>query len=425
MKFRAIKTHFFLIGALLFCFSNLEAQSFSLGRKLYEKVQSQVLVVKTATSEDSPRRSYGSGWVYSVDGLLVTNFHVVSEAFSTSDIYKIFVGQDDQWQTAKIVNVDVTHDLALLKVPNKFKSSLKISNKNMAVGDRVYSLGLPQDLNMSIIEGVFNGFISNGPYEQIYLSTALNSGMSGGPTIDREGNVIGVNVAYLNESQNLSFAVPAKYIADLVKPLKTDDLKKVVKGQLLDVQNRLTMNELRKTKSVSLPGWEIMKPSDGLKCYSDRRLENEKYFEESFRYCYLPLSSYLTDDVSTGTYEVHFRIIQNKTLNNLQIFSLMEGIYNDGFSFWHDRATYSEEWPTVTKNDCGEYLMTNKNDIPLKINFCNNAYVDYPGLYQSDVKLVTLLNHSSTLFVFIRFLGFEKENIKDVLKAYLQSIRKI
>jgi hypothetical protein len=103
----------------------------------------------------------------------------------------------------------------------------------------------------------------------------------------------------------------------------------------------------------------------------------------------------------------------------------MEQIYNGKFGFWHDGAEYSEEVPLVTKYSCSESLVTNRNDVSLKVNYCLNAYVSYGDLYQADIKIVTLSNHHSTLFILMRFLGFEIENIKRILQTYLESLRKI
>lgn len=404
---------------------SLQAETELRGRKIFQKVRPNVFVIKTSTSVNAPRRSYGSAFVVSKSGQLITNFHVVAEAFSNPKIYQIYVGQNDDWKTARIINVDVIHDLALIEIPDQFRSALILNEKPLAVGDHVFSLGLPQDLNISIIDGVFNGLVRNGPYEQISLSSPLNSGMSGGPTVDRNGNVIGVNVAVMNDAQNLSFAIPASYVSALLKSKPASDLKEVARNQLFSVQAELTSDALDKREALKLPGWRVLKPSNSLKCYSDRRFEHEKFYEELFQYCYLPNSSYLDESISTGTYEIHMQVIQNKSMDRFQKYALTDLTYNEGFVYRHDRALYTTSSTPVTRNDCQQALFKNSQYVLMKVNYCVNAYVSYPGLYQMDVKLVTLNSETSTLFLYLRFLGFEKKNLTQMLSAFMDSVARM
>jgi hypothetical protein len=339
--------------------------------------------------------------------------------------FRIYVGDKNEYQTANILNVDVAHDLALIQIKRNLNRLFKFLIENFKSGIKFFSLGLPQDLDMAIVEGVYNGLIDMGPYKHVHLSTPINSGMSGGPTVDQEGKVVGVNVSYLMGSQNISFAVPALYLEDLLKKEPHQKLKESVRSQLYSVQEILSAAAVTESAKLLLPGWEILKPAKMLKCSSDRTFESEKYYEETFNYCYLPHAAYLGEDMMAGTYEVHFRVIQNKTLNPWQTFSLVDRIYNRDPWFRNDLTEYSDDRNLVSKFDCESSKVVNKNGVPIKVNYCMNTFVDYPHLYQMDVRLSTLSTHSSVLMAQMRFLGFTKENIQKILKSYLESVRKI
>jgi S1-C subfamily serine protease len=88
---RLISRAFSLSEALplifLFCsVANLQAENRFSGRKIFEKVKPQIFIVKTSTAPEAARRSYGSGFAFGENGMLITNFHVVSEAFQNPDV---------------------------------------------------------------------------------------------------------------------------------------------------------------------------------------------------------------------------------------------------------------------------------------------------------------------------------------------------
>lgn len=72
---------------------------------------------------------------------------------------------------------------------------------------------------MSLIEGVYNGLLESGPYQIVHVSTPLNEGMSGGPSVNETGKIIGVNDARILFSNNISFIVPVSKLASLIQEL--------------------------------------------------------------------------------------------------------------------------------------------------------------------------------------------------------------
>ena len=79
----------------------------------------------------------------------------------------------------------------------------------LAQGERIYSLGNPLDVGFAVIEGTYNGLVERSFYPTIFFAGSLNPGVSGGPTLDGQGAVIGVNVAARRDGEQVSFLVPA------------------------------------------------------------------------------------------------------------------------------------------------------------------------------------------------------------------------
>lgn len=172
-----------------------------------------------------PSQALGSGFVVSRDGYVLTNAHVVqSNGQNASSVTVVFKGQGTQTKnvTAKIVGVDPTSDVAVLKV-NPAQSPtlvpLLLGNSNaVLVGEPVVAIGNPLGYDFSLTSGIVsatnrdlqspNGsVIANG----IQTDAAINEGNSGGPLIDSTGHVIGINEQIATQSggnQGLGFAVP-------------------------------------------------------------------------------------------------------------------------------------------------------------------------------------------------------------------------
>ena len=87
----------------------------------------------------------------------------------------------------------------------------------MAQGERIYSLGNPLDVGFAVIEGTYNGLVERSFYPTIFFAGSLNPGVSGGPTLDQHGQVIGINVAARRDGEQVSFLVPAPFAEELLE----------------------------------------------------------------------------------------------------------------------------------------------------------------------------------------------------------------
>jgi len=178
--------------------------------------------------------SGGSGWLYSDDGYIVTNAHVVRGARKvTVRLYD--VPNDDKWYTAKVVGMDPRTELALLKIaaPRRLPVLEVGNSRETKVGEWVMAVGSPFGLEQTVTVGVVSAQGRSIGSEikdydigdVIQTDAAINPGNSGGPLVDLDGRVIGVNVAIASNglmpgNVGVGFAIPADDVQVVIPELK-------------------------------------------------------------------------------------------------------------------------------------------------------------------------------------------------------------
>lgn len=150
-------------------------------------------------------QSYGAGVAVDRAGFVLTNLHVVDGAKAIS--VTAFGGDA---VSAEVQDTDAELDLALLRVSAPLSSAALVGDsKALGVGDEVMAVGSPRKMYFSVSRGMVsfpNRFLDGVEYIQTDLP--INVGNSGGPLVDREGNVVGIVSFILRDSQGISFALP-------------------------------------------------------------------------------------------------------------------------------------------------------------------------------------------------------------------------
>jgi peptidase Do len=178
----------------------------------------ELLFGSSGGQEKKESGSLGSGFVVSEDGYIVTNNHVVNNA---DEIYVKFT--DGREYLTKLVGTSPEVDIAILKIESseKFKPLEFADSDKIQIGQWSIAFGNPLGLNDSMTVGIISaaGRSSLGIEEIenfIQTDAAINQGNSGGPLVDINGKVIGVNTAILSTSGGsvgLGFAIPSNLVA--------------------------------------------------------------------------------------------------------------------------------------------------------------------------------------------------------------------
>ena len=178
----------------------------------------------------------GSGFIYSSDGYILTNNHVVDSA--TKVTVKL---NDDRELPAKIVGTDKETDVALIKVDATGLPTLPLGDSDaIRQGDWVMAVGNPLNYNHTVTVGVISAKgrrISNSSLDDfLQTDAAINFGNSGGPLVNARGEVVGINTAITRNDymgrmvEGIGFAIPINLVRGELEQLKTTG--KVARGWL-------------------------------------------------------------------------------------------------------------------------------------------------------------------------------------------------
>jgi serine protease Do len=165
-------------------------------------------------------QSVGTGVVYDRSGLVVTNYHVISDATAIT----VFT-QDNRQYSARFIGGDESLDLAVLKVDNANLSPIRLgSSADIMPGETVIAIGNPYGLSSSVTTGVVSGsrrIMKVGNSFSVFIQTdaLINPGNSGGPLINTDGEVIGINTAMYRDAQGIGFAIPIDTVRRMVPEL--------------------------------------------------------------------------------------------------------------------------------------------------------------------------------------------------------------
>lgn len=203
---------------------------------LYQRVNPSVVNIEVTqrTSFFDGSSSSGSGFVYNTRGHIVTNAHVVADA---TEILVTF--HDGYVTTAEVVGYDEYSDLAVIRVDVAAERLIPVAlgdSSQLAVGQRVVAIGNPFGLQSSMTQGIISALgralpsarLINQTNQQfnnpsiIQVDAAVNPGNSGGPLLNYDGEVVGVNTAIRTESgtfEGVAFAVPVNTLKRVVPQL--------------------------------------------------------------------------------------------------------------------------------------------------------------------------------------------------------------
>ncbi len=235
------------------------------------------------------QQAQGSGWVYDSDGHIVTNQHVVANANSLSVHF-----WNGATYPATVVGTDRSTDLAVIKVdaPSSLLYPLKVGNSEaLEVGDGVVAIGSPFGLEGTVTSGIVsalhremkapNNFTIT---DSIQTDAAINHGNSGGPLLNAEGKVIGVNAQIESDSggnDGVGFAIPSNTVASIVPRLISNG--KVVHAYLgvqIEPIPQGVAQQLKMAPGVEVTDVRAGTPADsaGLHAQSgSRTVEGESY----------------------------------------------------------------------------------------------------------------------------------------------------
>ncbi len=173
----------------------------------------------------------GTGFIIDDRGYVVTNAHVLAdeEGFLADSIQAITSGQETK--NAEFIGFNGDLDIAVLKISGDYESLELDDSDNVEIGEKVIAIGNPLGLQFSVSEGIVSAIHRegiNGIEAYIQTDAALNPGNSGGPLINTEGKVIGINNFKIGGGENLGFALESNYIKQAINDISQENLNQTL-----------------------------------------------------------------------------------------------------------------------------------------------------------------------------------------------------
>lgn len=154
----------------------------------------------------------GSGFFYRDCNHVVTNYHVIEDAFKIN----VITNDDRQFETSIVFYASKEMDLAVLALDSLDAEypTLEPSKKDVSRGDKVYAIGSPLGIKNTMSEGIISGSIVEDGMNVIQTTAPISAGSSGGALINSDGYVVGITYASYYEGQNLNLAIPIKFLEE-------------------------------------------------------------------------------------------------------------------------------------------------------------------------------------------------------------------
>ena len=197
------------------------------------KVTPSVVGIRTTTSVTNffggsqEATGEGSGVIYSSDGYIITNYHVISDAISnrTGSKIEVYVDTlDSDSYTASVVGYNISADLAVIKIDATGLTAVELADSTeLSVGQYVITVGNPGGLEFmdSVTYGVISGLnrvvSSDSSVQLIQTDAAINPGNSGGALVNTKGQLVGINSSKIvsEEFEGMGFAIPSNSVKEI------------------------------------------------------------------------------------------------------------------------------------------------------------------------------------------------------------------
>lgn len=390
---------------------------------VFSKAKDSVLQIRTLLKGGRSQNSIGSGFFVSDNGLIITNYHVVSSYVLEPDIYEMgYVTRSGQRGSLTLLAIDVLHDLALLKLAGNNFPQLAFHDGRAARGEKLYSLGNPNDLGLVIVDGVNNGLREHSFYDSIHFTGAINPGMSGGPVVNQSGELVGINVATMGESRG--FLVPAKFAKELLDRHRNDhitpgEFQDEITRQLLMHSSALVKRLISKPLPVQIDsGYTVPDAADPyMRCWANELVEAKYFFTARTNNCEGSSDVYVGEDIHMGSVLFETQLYQGEKLDAFRFGHLIQKSYGR-----QDESGASIQRKHFSPYKCIDSVI-DLNGMPGKAAFCIRSYRKFSGMYDMSVRVVSLRENKRALATKLRMRGVTYEDGMHLVRHYMGALK--
>jgi hypothetical protein len=384
---------------------------------VFDRYKDRVVQVRVINLSAGSRIGYGSGFAVEGGQRLVTNYHVISRLVLVPNQHRIELRLvNGQTMGAALETFDAVHDLAVLRPDKPLTAGFTLTPALPAQGLRVYSFGVPNDLDFTIVEGTNNGLIGYTFYDRVHYTGAINPGMSGGPAIDADGQLVGVNVA--KEGDGVSFLVPAASVAELLRqPPAGTDRRAVLRSQLLAHQDRVMATLLakplpqHKLGRYQLPG----QFASFLRCWGESEPRDKQRYQQAAYQCGNQDALFLDENFSTGDIALQHRWFGRGDLGRIAFDELING------NAKADLPAGGGDQDELGNFVCDHAALAQAGGI-IRTALCLRSYRKLPGLYDMALKAARSDGDQGYIST-LRVNGLTVENARRIAQRYVEAMQ--
>lgn len=396
---------------------------------VFRQFSDRVVKIQVIETGSAAKAVLGSGFFVTPAGHVVTNYHVISKLVHEPTRYRAEL--TDTRGTiipATVLAIDAVHDLAVLATTTRPDQYFTLKTFSVPQGTRLYSLGHPEDLGLSIVEGTYNGLLAYTLYPKIHFTGAINPGMSGGPAVTAGGAVAGINVA--TEGDEISFLVPAdRAVALLGRALASGYTPP---GRFLDEvgQQILAYQDVYMarlfgdpTPTVTLGHYTLpTKPAPFFKCWADAvHNTRELLYQRVEHQCSTDDYIFIAADQSSGVVSFRHELVSSDTLNAMRFSGLLSSRLATGEGGIEGSEEEVTPFRCASRNVRGD-PRGSARPITLRAVMCVRRYRKLSGLYDAVVKLATLGEPRAGVVSTLLLSGVSFANAERVTQRYLERV---
>ncbi|WNC68269.1 serine protease [Thalassotalea nanhaiensis] len=381
----------------------------------------QIRLIDKATSEKS---SIGSGFQISENGYIATNYHVISGYAQYPEKYVIEY-EDHLGNKGHLAlqTVDVINDLAIVLLDeNPQTTHFSISEQTPHKGEELYSLGNPHDLGMIVVPGTYNGLKKEAFNDRIHFTGSVNPGMSGGPVVNKFGQVVGVNVA--SSGNQIGFLIPHDKLATLINNFDVQ-VEQSIDEQITE---QLKANQARLLNEVMANEWQTktfanaLIPNTGvnyIRCWGNSNADKpDALLFKAVTNCQMEEYVYISESFTTGSINMEFHFFNAEELSSTRFYQIYQTQINRAAG--GNRAGKED----VTEYECQHDITTDSEEsIRNKAILCIRAYKKYQGLYDVMYLSASVDKDTKALVSHFTLSGVDKNFAQVFNKKFMESVK--
>ncbi|CAD5372283.1 Serine protease precursor MucD/AlgY associated with sigma factor RpoE [Rubrivivax sp. A210] len=367
------------------------------GQRIYERTRPQLLQVRTLLRTQDSQSSVGSGFLVDEAGHLLTNYHVVSQyALQPGRHRLVYATVDGKQGALQLLAFDVVHDLALLRAADpaplagRGAVALRPADEPLPRGARIYALGNPLDVGFAVAEGSYNGPVERSFLPTLFFGGSLSAGMSGGPALDEQGRLVGVNVAARRDGEQVSFLVPVDPVRSLIA--RGRGATPIAAPAWPEITRQLLAHEAELTRRFTGEPWRgagharyaIPVPQETtMRCWGRGSPQAARGLQFERSDCEMDSRIFVSGALLTGYLTVRHEAYDGSRIGMLRFAERYSASFRNEFIGNDDRLR--------TAPRCSERsIAAQPGALPLRAVVCLRAYKKLEGLHDLTVLVATL-----------------------------------